>query len=98
MLIPGNDATPAVAATAFVPDSVPAPGFVAIATVMVLVKPVAVLPWLSRAVTCTAGAIPTPATALVGCCVNTSVAAVPGVMLNAALVAPVTLVALAVSV
>src|SRR6185436_9554101 len=98
MLRPGNDATPAVAATALVPASVPPPGFVPIATVMVPVKPVAVLPWLSRAVTWTAGAIATPAVALGGCWVNTSTYAVPGAMVNAALVAPVGPVALAVSV
>src|SRR6185436_1845340 len=98
MLKPGNDATPAVAATALVPDNVPPAGFVPIDTVIVPVNAVAVLPWLSRAVTWTDGAMPTPAVALLGCCVNTSTLAVPGVMLNVVLVTPVGPVALAESV
>src|SRR5947208_3317660 len=61
-----NVATPAVAATVAVPASVPPPGFVAIATVTFAVKLVTVLPSPSSTVTCTAGVIAAPATALVG--------------------------------
>src|SRR2546429_2723806 len=48
-------ATPATAATVLVPDKVPVPGFVPIATVMFPVNPVAVLPFPSWAVIWTAG-------------------------------------------
>src|SRR5437773_11161920 len=65
MLSPEKVATPATAATVFVPDRVPVPGFVPIATVMLPVNPVAVFPWPSWAVTWTAGVIAAPATALV---------------------------------
>jgi len=53
---------------------------------------------LSRAVTTMAGVIATPAVAVLGCPVNTRMLAGPGVMLNPALVAPVTPVAAAVRV
>src|SRR2546421_8747203 len=85
MLSPENVATPPVAATVAVPDSVPPPGFVPIATVMFPVNPVAVLPLASCAVSWTAGVIVAPATVLVGWTLNTSAVAVPAVMLNAAL-------------
>jgi hypothetical protein len=62
------------------------------------VNPVAVLPWLSRAVTWTAGAIATPAVAFVGCTVKNRALAAPAVMLNPLLVAPVRTPELAVSV
>ncbi|MBE7454168.1 MAG: hypothetical protein HS111_36565 [Kofleriaceae bacterium] len=61
-------------------------------------KLVAVLPKASRAVTCTAGVIATPATVVVGWTVKNSAAAAPGVMSNDALVAPVSPAALAASV
>src|SRR2546421_582196 len=64
MLSPENVATPPVAATVAVPDSVPPPGFVPIATVMFPVNPVAVLPLASCAVTWTAGVIAAPAAVL----------------------------------
>ena len=53
---------------------------------------------MSRAVTTTAGLMAAPDATEVGCVVKTSWFATPGVMLNAALVTPVTPVAAAVSV
>src|SRR6266568_4843202 len=88
MLSPGNVATPATAATVLVPDKVPVLGFVPIATVMLPVNPVAVLPFPSWAVIWRAGVIVAPATVFVGSTLKTSAVAVAGVMLNAALVAP----------
>src|SRR2546427_437418 len=87
--------TPATAAAVAVPDNVPPPGLVPIATLTFPVKPDAVLPRASWAVTCTAGAIAAPEMALDGWTVNTSWAAAPGVTLNAALVLPVSPLALA---
>src|SRR6266704_74459 len=88
-------ATPFTAATVAVPDSVPPLGFTPIATVTLPVNPVAMFPCASRAVTWTAGVIAAPAVVVLGCTVYTSCTAAPGVMLNAALVAPVRPVALA---
>jgi len=68
------------------------------ASVTLPVNPVAVLPFASRAVTSTAGVMLAPATVLVGCTVNTSVPALPAVMLKAVLVPVAGPVALAVSV
>src|SRR5579859_4533008 len=82
-------ATPAVAATMAVPDSVPPPGLVPMATVMLAVELVTVLPNVSCTVTWTAGAIAAPAVALVGCTVKASCDAAAAPMLKAALVAPV---------
>src|SRR2546425_67174 len=87
MLSVENVATPALAATVAVPESVPPPGLVPIATLMFPENPVAVLPLASCAVTSTPGVIGAPATVFVGWTLNTSAAAVPGVMSNAALVA-----------
>src|SRR6266516_5840346 len=72
---------PATAATTRVPDSVPPPGFefAGIASVRVPVNAVAVLPWASRAATCTGGVITAPAAVLLGCTTNAIVAAAPGV-------------------
>src|SRR6266550_4030610 len=98
MLTPENVATPATAATVVVPDRVPLPGLVPIASVTLPVNPVAVFPWASRAVICTAGLIAAPATASLGGTVNTSWLAVPAVMSKAALVAGLGPVAVAVSV
>ena len=56
------------------------------ATVTVSVKPVATLPLPSRAVTRTAGVIVAPAAVLLGCTVNCSRVAAPGVMSNTELV------------
>ena len=91
-------ATPALAATVVWPDRVAPPGFAPSTTVTVPVKPVATLPWASCAVTWTAGVIAAPAAVLLGWTVNTRRAAMPGVTLNAALVAVVSPAAAAVSV
>src|SRR5512134_3714183 len=99
MLRPGKVATPATAATLAVPSSTPMlGGLVPIATVMVPVKPVAVLPRASQAVTCTTGANVAPAAASLGSTVNTSMAGPPALIVKAADVAPVSPVAVAVSV
>ena len=93
-----NVATPLAAATLVVPPRVPPPGLFAIARATVPVNDVAVLPSASCAVTCTAGVIAAPAVVLDGSTVKTSCAAAPGVMVNVALVAPVSPLALAASV
>src|SRR5438046_10218104 len=98
MLNVENVATPPLAATVAVPESVPPPALVPIATVTFPVNPVAVLLLASSAVTCTAGVIAAPADVLLGCTENTSCVAVPAVILNAALVPVAGPVALAVSV
>src|SRR3954451_18525178 len=84
-----NVATPATAATVVVPDSVPPPGVVPMATVMLAVELVTVLPKGSCTATCTTGERFTPAVALVGWAVKASLDAAPGLMLNAVEVAPV---------
>src|SRR3989442_1549268 len=91
-------ATPLTAATVVVPGRAPLAGLVPIATVMLVVAVVAVLPWASWTVTCTAGVIAAPAAVLLGCTVKTSFAAAPALMLNAVLVALVRPVADAISV
>src|SRR5262249_13839871 len=78
-----NVATPDTAATVAVPDGVPPFGCVPMLIVTLPVNPVAVFPDPSLAVTCTAGAIATPATELVGDCVNTSCVICEGVTANA---------------
>src|SRR5712691_11690028 len=98
MLRVENVATPATAATEAVPDRVPPLGLAPIAAVTLPVNPVAVLPWASRAVTCTAGGIVAPAVVLVGCTLNTSWLAVPAATLNPALVPELSPVAAAESV
>src|SRR2546427_575368 len=90
--------TPATAAAVAVPDNVPPPGFVPIATLTFPVKPDAVLPWASWAVTCTAGVMTEPAVVVVGSAEKTRCEAAAGVMLNAVLAAPAGLAALAASV
>jgi len=90
-----NVATPLTAATLVVPTSVPPPGLLTIASAMLPVNGAAMLPCASCAVTCTAGVIAAPEVAPEGWTVNTSWAAAPGVMLNAALVLPVSPLALA---
>src|SRR5687767_2460199 len=84
-----NVATPLTAATVVVPDSVPPPGLVPIATVMLAVELGTVFPNASCTVTCTAGLMALPAVALVGCTVKASRFAAAGLMLNVAEVAPV---------
>src|ERR1041385_4326039 len=93
-----NAATPDRAAPVAVPDRDTPPGFAAIAPVTFPVNVVAVFPRASRAVTLTAGAMTVPATAAVGCTEKTSCAADPAVIVNGALVAVVTPLALARSV
>src|SRR5207244_13471426 len=98
MLSPGNVATPATAATAVVPERVPLPGFAPSATVTLPVKPVAVFPCPSSAVTCTAGVIAAPATVLLGWTLDRNSVVDAGVMVTGALVVPVRRGAVAVSV
>src|SRR5436190_1016418 len=90
--------TPLTAAIVVVTEMVPLAGSVPIVTVMLVVAVVTVLPWASWTATCTAGAIPAPAAAVLGCTVKTSFAASPAPMLNALLVALVRPVAVAGSV
>jgi hypothetical protein len=84
MLRFANDATPFTGVTVVVPDKVPAAGLAAMATVTPPVKPVAVFPNPSRAVTSTAGMIVAPATVVVGCVVMKSAVAAAGVTVTAA--------------
>src|SRR5438445_457818 len=98
MLTFANVATPLTAATVVVPARAPLAGLVPIASVMLMVAVVTVFPWASWTATCVAGVIAAPAAVLLGCTVKTSFAAAPAPMLNALLVAPVTAVAVAVSV
>src|SRR5438477_8287452 len=88
-------ATPLTAATVGVPARVPLAGLVPIASVMLVVAVVTVLPWASWTVTCTAGVFIAPAAALLGCTVKTTFAAGPALMVNALLVAPARPVAVA---
>ena len=82
-------AMPLAAATVVVPASAPPLGLVPIASVTLPLNPVAVFPWASWAVTCTAGVIAAPAVTLAGCTENTSRAALAGVISKAVLVGPV---------
>src|SRR3954466_13127639 len=84
-----KEARPPDAATVAVPDRVPPPGLVPIATVTLAVELVTVFPNASCTVTCTAGAIATPAVALVGWTVKATLVAAAGLMLNADEVVPV---------
>ena len=77
-------ATPPTAATVSVPVSVPAAGLVPMATVTFPVKPVAVLPYVSRAVTATAGVIVMLALVFEGWAVKNSAVAVAGVTVTVA--------------
>src|SRR5438046_10319708 len=86
MLSPVNVATPLTALDDVVPERVPPPGLVPMATVTLPPNAVAVFPWASCAVTCTAGVIAAPAMALLGCTVNASCVAAPGVTVQGALV------------
>src|SRR5688572_25196600 len=91
-------ATPLTADTVVVPDSVPPPGLVPIATVMLAVELVTVLPNASCTATCTAGEMATPAVASVGWTMKASRFAAAGLILNADDVAPVSPADAAVSV
>src|SRR6185436_18298303 len=84
-----NVATPLTADTVAVPDSVPPPGLVPMATVMLAVELVTVLLNASCTVTCTAGEIDAPAVVLVGWVVKPSLVAAAGLMLKEAEVAEV---------
>src|SRR5512140_1651196 len=84
-----NIATPLAADTGVVPESVPPPGLVPMATVMLALELVTVLLNASCTVTRTADANATPATALAGCTVKASLAAGAGLMANVNEVAPV---------
>src|SRR5881394_3452250 len=84
-----NVATPLTAATVVVPDSVPLPGLVPMATVMLALELVTVLLNASCTVTCTAGVMEAPAISFAGWAVNASLVAAAGLMLNADEVAPV---------
>src|SRR5690242_20756863 len=86
MLSVENVATPLTAATLVVPERVPPPGFVPMATVTVPVNVVAVCPAASCAATFTGGAMLAPAAASLGCTVNTSCVGVTVVMLKRPLV------------
>ena len=72
-----NVATPFTAATVVVPERIPLAGLVPIATVMLVVAVVTVLPWASWTATCTAGVLAAPATELLGCTMNASFAGAP---------------------
>src|SRR5512140_250479 len=82
-------ATPLTAPTVVVPESVPPPGLVPMATVTLALELVTVLLNASCTVTCTAGAMDAPAMALVGCAVNATLAGTAGLMLNAVEAVPV---------
>src|SRR5262245_54321892 len=82
-------ATPFTAATVVVPESVPPPGLLPMATVMLAVELVTVLPNESCTATCTAGLIAAPATELAGCTVKATFEAAAGLMVNALELAPV---------
>src|SRR3954467_4663918 len=82
-------ATPLTADTVAVPDSVPPPGLVPIATVTLAVELVTVFPNVSCTATCTAGEMFAPAIAFAGWTEKASLDAAAGVMLNPAEVAPV---------
>src|SRR5512146_1546415 len=85
-----NVATPFTANRGVVPESVPPPGLVPIATAMLAVELVTVLLNASCTVTCTAGLIATPAVVVfAGWAVKASLEGAAGVMLNADEVAPV---------
>src|SRR5438128_4234438 len=71
-------ATPLVAVTVFVPESVPPPGFMASATVIGPLKLASVLRASAFAVTWTAGEIAPPAVVALGCTVNTRCVATGG--------------------
>src|SRR5436190_713175 len=98
MVSDGKGAASGTGATVVGRVRAPLAGLVPIATVMLVVAVVTVLPWASWTATCTAGVIAAPAAAVLGCTVKTSFAAAPALMLNAVLVALVRPVADAISV
>src|SRR5438045_4512488 len=86
MVRPEKLATPATAACVGDPDSVPPPALLPMASVTFAANPVAVLPKLSRAVTCMAG-IAAPAGVFPGWPVKTSRFAAAGQLVSGLLVA-----------
>src|SRR5436189_59731 len=84
-----NVATPLTAATVVEIGSASCREWEQMATVMLAVELVTVLPNVSCTVTCTAGLIDAPAVVLVGCTMTASWEAAAGLMLNAVEVAPV---------
>src|SRR5260370_25833842 len=78
-------ATRPTAAVVVVPERIPPAGLVPIATVTLPVNVVTRFPWLSRALTCTEGAITVPAAVTVGCTENASTFARPTVLSNGVL-------------
>src|SRR2546429_9413127 len=86
MVRPEKLATPATAACVGDPDSVPPPALLPMASVTFAANPVAVLPKLSRAVTCMAG-IAAPAGVFPGWPVKTSRFATAGELVDALVVA-----------
>src|SRR2546425_118646 len=93
-----NVATPLAAATVVVSSGDRRAGKERSATVTPEQSEETVLPWASWTASGTAGVVAAPAAALLGGRVKTSFAAAPTPMLNALLVAPVSPVAVAVSV
>ena len=92
-----NVATPPDAVTVVVPLRVPPLGFVPMATVIEAALVVTRLPPASCTCTVTAGLIEAPAVVFDGCVPNASFVAVPTVILNAVLVAEVSVPLVAVS-
>src|SRR5512143_908547 len=84
-----NVATPLIAETGLVPESVPPPGLVPIAMAMLFDALVTRLPPASCTSTWTAGVIVAPAVVLVGWTRNPSLLAAPTVMVKGLEVAPV---------
>src|SRR5205823_11851845 len=82
MLRFANLAAPVTAATVVVPARVPLAELLPIASEMLVVAVVTVLPWASWTATCIAGVIAAPAAAVLGCTVKTSFAAAPALMLR----------------
>src|SRR5213596_2456628 len=93
-----KDATPPTASTVVAPLRVPPAGLVPVARVTEVVVLVTVFPSPSWTATVTAGLIDVPAAVLVGCWMNASLLAAPGVMLKGALLAVVRALAVALSV
>src|SRR5437870_10253241 len=86
MLTFAKVATPFTAATVVVPARVPLAGLVPIATVMLVVAVVTVLPWASWTATCDRERVAERTGVLLGCSVKTSFAAAPTGLLIGALV------------
>src|SRR5437899_12360535 len=90
-------ATPLTAATVGVPARVPLAGLVPIASVMLVVAVVTLLPWASWIATCRAGVIAAPAAVLLGCTVKSSFGAFTSPVFDVLLAQPVRTAAAVVS-